>query len=160
MGMYTKFNIILPIKVDTPQNIKDILIDMIENGGDKAENGELELPKHDFFVDGTRYYFAQCSSYYFTGTSNSKIQYCDTYNKNNDIKMVLHIDCDFKNYENEINLFLDWVQQYVDEDNYYFLGYSQYEEDCDPTLYFINKGKILKFTNNNIREIINKENKQ
>lgn len=150
MGMYTKFNVILPIKNDTPKNIKEILIDIVDNGGNKIEKiiedgiltNDFELPKHDLFKNSNRLFCAKCSSYYFTGTSNSAIKYNDLIGDSIHNRMVLHIDCDFKNYENEIDLFLDFVAPYIDEKYRILLGYSICEDTDEPTLYFINNGKI------------------
>ena len=44
-----------------------------------------------------------------------------------DNQMVLHIDTDFKNYADENE----------------FLGYSRYEEDYNPTLYFFKTKKLF-----------------
>ena len=52
---------------------------------------------------------------------------------------------DFKNYENEVELFFDFVKDYVEEG---YLGYSLYEEDVVPTQYFLQDGEIVKLINN------------
>ena len=146
--MYTKFNVIIPLKNDIPKNIKELLYEMIEYGTTSSKDESIE---HEFFNGKTRPFFARCNSYYFTGTSNSSIQYANEEEKKD---MVLHIDCDFKNYNNDIDLFLDFVKQFIEYTNYFpmFLGYSQYEEDANPTLYFYDGKEILKFTNQNIQE--------
>lgn len=143
MGEYTKFSVILPIKTDTPENIKNILIDIVENSGNNLKT--MELPEHEFFKDENRFYFAQCNSYYFTGTSNSKIHYNEKIGCKTDNRMILHIDCDFKNYENEIDLFLNFIAPYVDANHNTFLGYSREEKFINPELYFINNGKITSY---------------
>ena len=151
MGMYTKVNLIIPIKNETEKNVKDILIAMFDGlDVEEMEAKQLEIPKHKLFEDGRRVWFpASGGSYYFTGTVNSKIKYTSDVGEN---QMVLHIDTDFKNYNDEIKLFLDWICPYIDEEHLYrFLGYYQYEEDTNPTLCFYGKDKILQFTNNNVQ---------
>ena len=130
--------------------LKEILKNMFD-GCDVIELREKTNPSlltHKFFEDGSRVWFP-CSggSYYFTGTSNSKIQYTDVGNQ-----MILHIDTDFKNYNDEIENFLDWIAQYIDATENEFLGYSIYEESSNPTLYFLKDKKIVSFTNNNVEE--------
>lgn len=151
MGMYTKINIILPIKNDTSNDIKEILQSMFE--GDDIEDmkrKQLKLPSHKFFEGNRRIWFpASGGSYYFTGTVNSNIKYTSDAGDN---QMVLHIDTDFKNYDDEIELFLDWIQPYVDAGQNEFLGYSRYEETFNPTLYFFKDKKIVSFVNNNVEE--------
>lgn len=146
MGMFTKINIILKIKNDAPLNIKTILTHMFE-GADLTELEELiDLPDHDFFKEGSRVWFPKSGgSYYFTGTANSAIKFRIV-----DNQMVLHIDTDFKNYDDEIKHFLDWIAPYVDADEDEFLGYSRYEEDYNPTLYFFKNEEIVSFVNENV----------
>lgn len=148
MGMYTKINIIIKLKKETPKNIIEV-IECMFNGYDIEDMNAcgVEIPKHDFFENDRRVWFPKsCGSYYFTGTANSNIQY-----RNVDKEMVLHIDTDFKNYDDEIELFLDWIAPYVDAYEKEFLGYSRYEEDLNPTLYFYSNGKIIEFINNNVK---------
>ena len=52
----------------------------------------------------------------------------------------LFIHSSFKHYGHEIELFLDWIDPFVDAYPGDFLGYSLYEESETPTLYF-KKGK-------------------
>lgn len=147
MGMYTKINIILKIKIDTPKKVIDILENMFNGyGAEDIKMKGIELPNHKFFEKGNRVWFpCSAGSYYFTGTANSNIKY-----RTVDNQMVLHIDTDFKNYGDEIKHFLDWITPYVDADNNEFLGYSLYEEDNNPTLYFFRNKAICSFTNNNV----------
>lgn len=149
MGMYTKVNLIIPIKNETEKSVKDILIAMFDGlDVEEMEAKQLEIPKHKFFEDGRRVWFPSSGgSYYFTGTVNSKIKYTSDAGGN---QMVLHIDTDFKNYDNEIKLFLDWIYPHIDGETHQFLGYSQYEEDENPTLHFYGKDKIVSFTNENV----------
>ena len=146
MGMFTKINIILKIKNDAPLNVKTILMNMFD-GADLTELEELiDLPDHDFFKVGSRVWFPNSGgSYYFTGTANSAIKF-----RSVDNQMVLHIDTDFKNYADEIKHFLDWIAPYVDADENEFLGYSRYEEDYNPTLYFFKNKEIVSFMNENV----------
>ena len=102
MGMYTKINVILKIKQNTPEEIKNILIDIFDGCSVIELRGKTSprlLEHHKFFDDGSRIWFpASEGSYYFTGTSNSCIKYADVTKQ-----MVLHIDSDFKDYNNEID---------------------------------------------------------
>ena len=150
MGMYTKFSVVIPIKRETPKEIQEVLVDLVENAGYKLDNGGPPKLNHKFFESD--YFSAQCDSYYFTGTHNSAVKYSHEFEEEH--RLVLHIDCDFKNYEDNINLFLDFVAPYIDIEDMWqpiFLGYSLYEEDLNPTLYYVNdKHEILKFTPKNL----------
>lgn len=142
MGMYTKINLVLPIKKDTDSNTLNILHHIFEGYGlEDLKQANITIPEHPFFKENSSIWFPiSYGSYYFTGTYNSCIQHDDL----GEYAMVLHIDTDFKNYANEIDNFLDWIKSYldVDEDGT-FLGYSRYEEDLDPVLYYYKEGKIL-----------------
>ncbi len=52
----------------------------------------------------------------------------------------LDVYCNFKNYDNELGLFLDWLYPQVDNvahsSKTRFVGYSRYEKDADPTLIY------------------------
>ena len=139
MGMYTKVSFIIPIKTNTPKEIREILIALIE--GDLEEHSNL--PKHKFFETKRFHYFAQTDSFYFTGTSNSAVKYPFRHWRDEESEtIVLHIDSDFKHCD-EIELFLDWVKDYMEIPTSEFIGYTLYEEDERPTLWFIRSGKII-----------------
>lgn len=150
MGMYTKVNLILPIKKETNKNILNIIIALFEGDGLYdliAKN--LNIPEHEFFKENNKIWFPDSGgSYSFTGTVNSRIRYDNL----NEYAMVLHIDTDFKNYNNEINKFLDWIEPYIDLSDDTFLGYSLYEEFTNPTLYFYKDNKIISYQTNCIGE--------
>ena len=62
-----------------------------------------------------------------------------TYTQRWNMERVLNIRCDLKNYEDEIELFLNWIYGYATTRG--FVGYMRYEEDSDPTLiYFTEDG--------------------
>lgn len=140
MGMYTKVSFIIPIKTNTPKKIREILIALIE--GDLEEH--MELPKHKFFETTRFHYFARTDSFYFTGTSNSAVKYpFRDWRDGGSETIVLHIDSDFKHYDEEIELFLDWVKDYMEIPTSGFIGYTLYEMDERPTLWFIRSGEII-----------------
>ena len=135
MGMYTKLH--CNIKLETNAKCINILNYMLH----EKEIIDFEIPNHDLFKTETQRweYMLNTCSFYFTGTNNSSLQ------DDGLGKKVLHCDCDFKNYENEIDLFLDWISQYFDNRVYYeFIGYEIYEEEKVPTLIYMKKGKYKK----------------
>ena len=141
MGMYTKLHCNIKIKKGAIECI-EILKYMI---GEK-EKIDFDIPNHDLFKskDSRWNFMLKCCSCYFTDSQNSNL-------KESYYGYTLHCDCDFKNYENEIELFLDWISQYADYEDYYeFAGYKIYEEDKVPTLIYINKNgyKLIKLSEN------------
>ena len=133
MGMYTKLHCNIQIKKEANECI-EILKYML----DEKEKIDFEIPKHDLFKQetGRWKYMLRCCSEYFTGTQNSKLI-------DKGYGYVLHCDCDLKDYENEIELFLDWISQYGDYKEWYeFVGYEIYEEDDVPTLIYMKKNKF------------------
>lgn len=95
MGMYTKFNVILPIAQDTPKDI-------------------LERIKNIMNGDDAEFDFVLCDSFYFTGTNNSAIKYPFDWRDDYET-IVLHIDCDSKDYDDEQQKFLKWICPYIDD---------------------------------------------
>lgn len=127
MGMYTKYNLIIPLKNDTPDEVINEL-KMILKG---------EEPK-----DGSYCLWLNNNSFYFTGTSNSKLLH-------NTLNYVLHIDCDTKRNYNEIDDFLNWIVPYAKSRG--FLGYRLYEEDEEPTLIYIDYSELkVNYKNLNV----------
>lgn len=56
----------------------------------------------------------------------------------NDIRLnrnTIAVRCELKNYDNEIQKFLDWIMPYVQETNE-ILGFYLYEEDDFPTFIY------------------------
>ena len=136
MGMYTELNIGVEI-CPTPtvvqklnymlgKDIKDVHID------------------HPLFTDQTRWeYMLLCDSYYFDGQSDSKL-FVD--NLISDKPMYfLNVRCNLKNYNEEIEKFMDWLCPYIKTEG--FLGYKRYEEDDDPTLIYKESGEIIYKSN-------------
>ena len=115
MGMYTQLNVNFTLK----ENVDSQVIFKLESK--------------------IRTLFSM-SSYYFNRISNSKIRY-DEISKQYSVAIL----CDFKNYNNEINTFLNWIAPHIENGEFdkEFIGYQRYEENELPTLIFIKQGVIL-----------------
>ena len=134
MGMYTKLSIDLKFKENLPREVVTALEVMV---GDKSTEDIVssDLPNHNLFKTYRWDFMLQCYSYYHTPFSLTKLHYDDIAKS-----YYLTSSSDFKNYEDEINLFFDFIKDYVEAG---FLGYSLYEEDEVPTLYFLKDGNIV-----------------
>ena len=88
-----------------------------------------DKPNHPLFeTDRWRMLFTS-DSYYFDGITNSVLDYdgiAEAY--------YLTVHSNLKNYDDEINKFLDFIRPYLDTKG--FLGYYRYEEDEDPVLIY------------------------
>ena len=134
MGMYTKLSIELSFKDKLQKEVITALEDMV---GDKTVEDVVssDLPKHELFKSLRWNSMLWSSSYYHTPFNLTKLHYDDVSKR-----YYLISSSDFKNYNNEINLFFDFIKDYVEEG---FLGYSLYECDEVPTLYYLNGGNIV-----------------
>ncbi|MCA1800256.1 MAG: hypothetical protein LC650_03090, partial [Actinobacteria bacterium] len=47
----------------------------------------------------------------------------------------LTIRCNLKDYDDEIEKFIDWITPYTDSTG--FVGYKRYEQDEEPTLIYL-----------------------
>lgn len=124
MGMYTEINVCFDLMRDPPKNVVNILHYLIE----KADI-PLILPKHKFFECDRWDKVACCDSYYFDGSTNSKMVF-DNISKT----WKINIRANLKNYNSEIEKFLNWLAPYIDTKG--FLGYKRYEECEDPILIY------------------------
>jgi len=129
MGMYTEFHYNTELKKDIPEHILDILRFMT---GDK-EGDPTELPDHPFFRTKRWRWLLTQDSYYFSADTHSTLR--------KDLiacKYVLCIRCNVKNYDDEIEHFINWMYPYIDKYDGDFLGFFRYEENEVPVL--IHKG--------------------
>lgn len=120
MGMYTELVIKCHIKRNLPDTVNEILNCMF-NGTEEPEH----LPDHLFFKCPRWNAVGSCSSYYHIPESLSF--YREGY---------LFSRSDLKNYDDEIDLFLNWVKKYVDELPDRCIGWTWYEEDDSPELIY------------------------
>lgn len=123
MGMYTELFVCCRLKDD--KQVIEILKYMIGQTKDKPE-----LSDHELFATDRWNFMLQCSSYYFVPSTvhllewNEIGQYWCFINRS-----------DFKNYDNEVNKFIDWIKSYINSSSE-MIGYSRYEEDREPTIYY------------------------
>lgn len=134
MGMYTALHYNSELNKDTPQPVIDILKFMV---GD-VEDEPKKLPKHPLFETERWRFMLRMDSYYFDEDTHSTLRY-DKIGES----YYLNIRSNLKNYDSEIEKFIDWIMPYLDEfkQNGDFLGFYRYEESEDPT--------IIKYTNPN-----------
>lgn len=125
MGMYTELNIGVNLRSDTPQNIIGILQYML------GDVDEVAVTDHPLFSTPRWDMMLQCDSYYFDGRTDSSMELDDISHR-----YELNVRCNLKNYDNEIELFLDFIRPYLETVG--FIGYTRYEEDDDPTLIYNN----------------------
>ena len=132
MGMYTELNIGVEITAD-----KDVIQKLKFMLGDSEEDVNILHPL--FNVSKRWSYMLRTDSYYFDGQTDSKLFKNDLYEESP--MYFLNIRCNFKNYDNEIKLFLDWLCPYIKTEG--FLGYTRYEENHNPTLIYKEDNKII-----------------
>lgn len=142
MGMYTEFVMAVKLDRDTPKDVIDILKYMCDRRLEEPEN----LPDHPLFKTKRWSALLCCDSAYFVGETNSYIRCTDFY-KDLSCRYLLMIRSDLKNYDSEIELFLDWITPYVVDPVDECAGYFRYEEFDDPTLIYFNHvnelGKVV-----------------
>lgn len=129
MGMYTELNLGVRFHKNTPQNVIDILKYMLAESPVRFEYLRPQLPEHPLFKTDRWMIMLDCGSYYFDGKPDSSLNYdkiTECY--------FLNVRCNLKNYDREIEHFLDFIQPYLYTNG--FIGYTRYEEDDDPTLIY------------------------
>lgn len=141
MGMYTEFYINVRFKSDLPESVVYALKCMM---GDESTIEYSKLPEHELFRTSRWDFMLRCSSYYHKPYNVGELVYddiCKSY--------FLTNRSDFKNYSNKIDLFLDFITPFIDYDYNIpkFIGYSLYEEDYVPTLYYIKQGILVESRN-------------
>ena len=129
--MYTEIYVKAVLKEDVDDNVINILKYML--GMDNIELEDLTLPSHSLFETNNWHYMLRSGSSYHVPYTVKLFEY-------NDISenYYLVVRSDFKNCQGEIEKFFDWIKQYLEQDYYKtFMGYSLYEEEYEPTLYYV-----------------------
>lgn len=131
MGMYTEFHFNVELKRDVPEEVISALKYMTTVDGLEP----TDLPYHPLFWTDRWYYMLTCDSYYFPMIPATSLLY------DNIAKCYfLSVRSNFKNYDDEIEKFLDWISPYV-VDTIDFAGFYRYESAEEPTLIYLSDYK-------------------
>ena len=131
MGIYTELHFNARLKEISPE----ILMTLKYMIGE-IDTPPLILPDHKLFTNDTRWrYMLQTDSSSFDADTHSTLKFNLI-----DNSLYLCIRSNFKNYNNEIPLFLEWIMPYLDKIQGDFLGFFRHEK-CDiPILIFMKEG--------------------
>jgi hypothetical protein len=123
MGMYTELIFGADLKKDTPKNIIEALKYII---------GDIEEKPNDFpLPDGRCEWLFRGGSYYFGVNSAVSKMWKDDISEN----YVISTRSNIKNYEGEIDAFLEWIKPYIESgsgcrDMYAIVTYEEAESPC------------------------------
>lgn len=129
MGMYTELNINVNLCENMPQDICDTLKAMLANDSNFVV--PASIANHPLFKSNRWRWMLVSTSCYFDGLTRSAFCFSNVL-----LEWQLTIRCNLKNYDGEIEKFLDLLSPYISTED--FLGYMRYEEDIMPTLIFKN----------------------
>lgn len=119
MGMYTKLHLQVELKQDVSEAVIRHLQWML--GQNYKPNPIID---HPLFKSDRAEFMLSSSSAYFPADAHTVLYV--RYGR-----WHLNVDCDFKNYGDEVAKFTDWIMPYVEAPIGEFLGYSLYEEHDD-----------------------------
>lgn len=126
MGMYTEIHFNSEMRDDIPTEVVGVLKYMV---------GEIDMPKvlpeHDFFQCGRWAMLFRCDSYYFDADTHSELRWDEISES-----YYLCVRSNLKNYDSEIEKFIDWIDPYLAKYSGDFLGFYRYEETEVPTLIY------------------------
>ena len=134
MGMYTEILLTCDLVEDTRKDIVNWLSAMIdynsilEDVGEKAPNEMTSTRFRNGLLGG---------SYYFYGQPMMEFDY-DDISKTHHLTVLTNI----KNYENDIERFINMLTPYIKAWEGDMLGYVRYEEDRLPTVMMWNGNEI------------------
>ena len=134
MGMYTEIIFGASLKINTPKSVIDTIKYLISDEITDADM-DSKIMQHPFFCSDRNWLLRSAGSYYFPGVVEPKFNFDD-----NSKQWYLHFRTNIKNYDNEIEKFLDWIRPYIDQGvgtrNFYTV--VTYEEQSNPTIYYLN----------------------
>lgn len=124
--MYTELIFQGETKPNLPKEVQELFYYFFDENSSELI-GEFETPDHEFFQCSRWRSIGHMSSYYFNPFS---LRHIEKHIRPNAGKHVF-LRCDLKNYDNEIEKFLEWIKPYMEE----YWGYYWYEEDKTPTIF-------------------------
>ena len=130
MGMYTELHFNAELSGDVPPEVVTILDYMLASAS-LAELPEPPLPDHPLFHTERWRLMLQMDSCYFSADTHSTLRKDDRGDC-----YFLCVRCNLKNYNHEIEKFIDWVCPYLRQEDGDFLGFYRYEDSEDPTLIY------------------------
>ena len=135
MGMYTELFLDCDIDSNLLTVDEKIIIDYLfcpDFDWYNTNPEDLNLPSHNFFNCYRWSSIGRGGSAYFTDDIPQLLI------KNDNIWSIVSRS-DFKNYDDEIELFLDWFTPFIikNTEQPTFVGHEHYEENEEPTLIFV-----------------------
>lgn len=129
MGMYTELSMRCELKKDVPQYVIDTLKLMLDH---EPSIDETDWPKETIgVITGRQKWMLLSASYYLHPFSKSFLDY-DPMTRTYFLSTLFNI----KNYDKEIEGFIEWLTPFIDANDGTFLGYRLYEEGNTPQLLF------------------------
>lgn len=130
MGMYTEFHFNVELKNTGPFHMQVVkTLEFMLAGLSEKRDLKFTAPDHPLFRTDRWHSMLLGDSYYFDADTHSTLRW-DSISKSR----VLCIRCNLKNYDQEIQKFIDWIKPHVEGHEGSFLGFYRYEESDDPTL--------------------------
>lgn len=132
MGMYVELIFGAQLKKDTPKEVIDTLKYMIEDDDDASEPEPISSGK----IEGSLF------RHYSTSFPVSTPQRTIIYDKIEKC-YVVSTRSSFKNYNREIETFLEWIKPYIDFGSGLWGMYAitMYELFAEPTIYYLDNSK-------------------
>ncbi len=126
MGMYTELIFQGKTKSDLASDINELIYYFFDENSEDLMD-KYKAPDHPLFKCTRWRQIGRCGSYYFNPFS---LRYSADYGHLLVSKHVF-LRCDLKNYDSEIEHFLDWIKPHMEN----CWGYFWYEEDESPTVF-------------------------
>lgn len=132
--MYTALHLGVEIVPTAPKEVIDALYLMVG-----TYEAVPTLPDHPLFQTPRWHHMLTCGSYYFDVQTHSELTWDDTAST-----YFLTVNSNFKNYDCELDHFLDWLSPYIraKRSGDYWVGYWWYEEDEEPSAIWYAEGKL------------------
>jgi hypothetical protein len=129
MGMYTELIFGAGLKKDTPTDVIETINRLIAGGDCK----DFDFPEHVFFSKPRRLMIVSGCSTSFPAHVPPTFRYDNTCQI-----WALQFRSNLKNYDGEIESFLDWIAPYIEKGsgNQDFYAIVMYEECDTPVIYY------------------------
>lgn len=125
MGEYTELVLKCRLESLLPEQVKNVL-EFLFNPRAEEKNKLKDLPDHPFF---------NCPRWKAIGSSSSYYHIPEEFNYINLETGRLFSRSDLKNYDDEIDKFIDWISPYLAMQSGDIIGWKCFEQ-CNPTFIY------------------------
>jgi len=146
MGMYTTVSLKIKLKSSTPASIINFLKKTIVDGDIGLPESTVMFTSKDVVKPAFEHQFFKCDRWYmlFISTNGEDLEGGRLVKHKDECLFTILLDTEFKNYDSEVDEFLDWIKPYIrSRKKKQYLGWSKHESAEDRRYFHLINNEII-----------------